>query len=98
MDEPGNLAREQLSEVLSCSKCQRQFGSQRGLTQHRRKCDPEGMNEDRRVEAAGRRSLWSAEEAELLARVEFELMSSDDPPRFMNQALEERFPDRSCHL
>ena len=31
----------------------------------------------------------------MLARAEFELLNSDDPPRFMNQALEEKFPDCS---
>ena len=79
-------------DMWSCEHCPAKYRTKRGLGVHVAKAHPVEANNAVDVERV--KARWSVEEVRLMARAEASATLAGDTP-FMNQFLEERFPQRS---
>ena len=75
----------------SCPECLRHFGSQRGLSLHRRRAHPEEYHLAN-VPKQRKKARWEHEEMVLLARTELEMQAAG---QVNVKRLAEAFPDRT---
>ena len=79
--------------LTRCPDCLRQFGSIRGLSQHRRRAHPEEYHLEN-VPKERKKARWDHEEMVLLARREIDLLAAGGRVN-VNKCLTEAFPNRT---
>lgn len=80
------------SSLLSCQLCNLRFKGKSGVTQHMRRAHPEQYNAT--INCSRARARWNSEEKHLLALEEAKYIMGT-VPRYLNQALQALFPDRT---
>ena len=85
-----------------CDLCAgRSFTSQRGLSVHMRRIHPveyEGKLTQSKEQNPSVKHVWREEERMLIAEAELRLRAGENPPRFINKALAEMFPQWSDNV